>query len=73
MADLVKQIKLPLTIDFMAVSSYGRSTHSSGVVRILKDPDEEIGKGRAHSRGYSGHRLTLNYLADNLYREIQRV
>src|SRR5690554_5865918 len=42
LADLVKQIKLPLTIDFMAVSSYGRSTHSSGVVRILKDLDEEI-------------------------------
>ena len=41
-SDLVKEIKLPLAIDFMAVSSYGRSTKSSGVVRILKDLDEEI-------------------------------
>src|SRR5690554_2568179 len=41
-SDLVKEIKLPLAIDFMAVSSYGSSTKSSGVVRILKDLDEEI-------------------------------
>ena len=42
MADLVKEIKLPLTMDFMAVSSYGMSTKSSGVVRIMKDLDEDI-------------------------------
>src|SRR5665648_1007056 len=41
-SDLIKEIKLPLVIDFMAVSSYGSSTKSSGVVRILKDLDEEI-------------------------------
>lgn len=67
LADLVKQIKLPLTIDFMAVSSYGRSTHSSGVVRILKDLDEEIeGKDVLIVEDIVDTGLTLNYLADNL-------
>ena len=42
MSDLVKQIKIPISMDFMAVSSYGLSTKSSGVVRILKDLDEDI-------------------------------
>ena len=42
MADLARQIKLPLEFDFMAVSSYGSATKSSGVVRILKDLDYEI-------------------------------
>jgi hypoxanthine phosphoribosyltransferase len=42
-ADLSRQISVPVEIDFMAVSSYGSSTKSSGVVRILKD---QI--GRAH-------------------------
>ena len=37
MADLIREIKLPLAYDFMALSSYGTSTQSSGVVRILKD------------------------------------
>lgn len=42
MADLARQIQLPIEFDFMAVSSYGSSTQSSGVVRILKDLDYEI-------------------------------
>src|ERR671919_642411 len=42
MADLARQINLPIEFDFMAVSSYGSSTKSSGVVRILKDLDYEI-------------------------------
>lgn len=42
MADLARHIKLPCEVDFMAVSSYHGGTHSSGVVRILKDLDEEI-------------------------------
>lgn len=42
MADLARQITAPVEIDFMAVSSYGSSTKSSGVVRILKDLDETI-------------------------------
>ncbi|MBQ4505412.1 MAG: hypoxanthine phosphoribosyltransferase, partial [Firmicutes bacterium] len=37
MADLIREIDNPLTIDFMSVSSYGASTKTSGVVRILKD------------------------------------
>lgn len=43
MADLARNVKLPIEFDFMAVSSYLGSTHSSGVVRILKDLDQEIG------------------------------
>ena len=42
MSDLARQIELPLEFDFMAVSSYGAATKSSGVVRILKDLDYEI-------------------------------
>ncbi len=42
MADLAREIRLPIEFDFMAVSSYGTSTRSSGVVRILKDLDYEI-------------------------------
>ena len=42
MSDLAREIHLPLEFDFMAVSSYGSSTKSSGVVRILKDLDYEI-------------------------------
>ena len=42
MADLSRHIRLPLRFDFMAVSSYGASTKTSGVVRILKDLDLDI-------------------------------
>lgn len=42
MADLARAIELPIEFDFMAVSSYGSATKSSGVVRILKDLDYEI-------------------------------
>ena len=42
MSDLARQIDLPIEFDFMAVSSYGSATKSSGVVRILKDLDYEI-------------------------------
>jgi len=42
MADLARHVDLPVEFDFMAVSSYGASTKSSGVVRILKDLDQEI-------------------------------
>jgi hypoxanthine phosphoribosyltransferase len=42
MADLARSIELPLEFDFMAVSSYGSATKSSGVVRILKDLDHEV-------------------------------
>ena len=42
MADLVRQIHLPCTLDFMAVSSYGAGTSSSGQVKIVKDLSEQI-------------------------------
>lgn len=42
MSDLSKEITVPLTMDFMAVSSYGNETSSSGVVKIVKDLDENI-------------------------------
>jgi hypoxanthine phosphoribosyltransferase len=42
MSDLAREIGLPIEFDFMAVSSYGSATKSSGVVRILKDLDYEI-------------------------------
>jgi len=42
MADLVKAMDIPLEIDFMAVSSYGASTKSSGVVKIVKDLDVPV-------------------------------
>ena len=54
MADLVRRITVPCEIDFMAVSSYGSSTDSSGVVRILKDLDANI-EGR-HVVIDRGHR-----------------
>ena len=42
MADLARALETPVSMEFMAVSSYGSSTSSSGVVRILKDLDREI-------------------------------
>ena len=42
MADLARHVQLPVEFDFMAVSSYGSATKTSGVVRILKDLDNEI-------------------------------
>ena len=42
MSDLIRQIDLPVELDFMAVSSYGASTKTSGVVRILKDLDADL-------------------------------
>ncbi|MGN0570518.1 MAG: hypoxanthine phosphoribosyltransferase [Candidatus Fimenecus sp.] len=42
MADLMRAIKVPCSIDFMAVSSYGSGTKTSGVVRIIKDLDSEV-------------------------------
>ena len=67
LADLVREIRLPLEVDFMAVSSYGASTKSSGVVRIVKDLDIELQDRHVllvEDIVDSG--LTLNYLARNL-------
>ena len=45
MADLMREIKLPCTIDFMSVSSYGSGTKTSGVVKIIKDLDTDVVEG----------------------------
>lgn len=67
MADLSRQIDLPLEFDFMAVSSYGASTKTSGVVRILKDLDEEIeGRDVLIVEDIIDSGLTLHYLMKNL-------
>lgn len=63
MSDLIKTIDIPLSIDFMAVSSYGNSTISSGVVRILKDLDHAIeGKDVLIVEDIIDSGVTLKYL-----------
>ncbi len=63
MADLARDIRLPLEFDFMAVSSYGSATKSSGVVRILKDLDYEIsGKHVLLVEDIIDSGLTISYL-----------
>jgi hypoxanthine phosphoribosyltransferase len=67
MADLSRHIRLPLQFDFMAVSSYGASTKTSGVVRILKDLDHEIqGRHVLVVEDIVDSGLTLAYLLKNL-------
>ncbi len=67
MADLARHIDLPVEFDFMAVSSYGASTQSSGVVRILKDLDQEIaGKDILIVEDIIDSGLTLSYLIKSL-------
>ena len=67
MADLARHIHLPVEFDFMAVSSYGASTQTSGVVRILKDLDEEIeGRHVLIVEDIIDSGLTLNYLMKSL-------
>jgi hypoxanthine phosphoribosyltransferase len=66
-ADLVRRISVPCELDFMAVSSYGSSTHSSGVVRILKDLDIPIaGRHVLVVEDVIDSGLTLSYLMKNL-------
>ncbi|HET6850481.1 MAG TPA: hypoxanthine phosphoribosyltransferase [Gaiellales bacterium] len=67
MADLVRRITVPCEIDFMAVSSYGSGTDSSGVVRILKDLDANIeGRHVIIIEDIVDSGLTLSYLVRNL-------
>jgi hypoxanthine phosphoribosyltransferase len=67
MADLVRRLTVPSAMDFMAVSSYGSATTSSGVVRILKDLDSEIGgKHVLVVEDIVDTGLTLAYLLKNL-------
>jgi len=67
MADLMRAITVPCEIDFMAISSYGASTDSSGVVRILKDLDINVeGRHVLVVEDIIDSGLTLSYLMRNL-------
>jgi hypoxanthine phosphoribosyltransferase len=69
MADLVKAMDIPLELDFMAVSSYGVSTKSSGVVKIIKDLDIPVeGRDVMIVEDIIDSGLTLSYLIDVLER-----
>jgi hypoxanthine phosphoribosyltransferase len=67
LSDLMRQIEVPCEVDFMAVASYGSSTKSSGVVRILKDLDAAIeGRDVLIVEDIVDSGLTLNYLLRTL-------
>jgi hypoxanthine phosphoribosyltransferase len=67
LADLMREITVPHAIDFMAISSYGASTESSGVVRILKDLDTSIeGRNVLIVEDIIDTGRTLNYITRNL-------
>jgi hypoxanthine phosphoribosyltransferase len=67
MADLAREISLPVEFDFMAVSSYGSSTKTSGVVRIVKDLDLDLSDRHVVLvEDIVDTGLTLNYLRKNL-------
>ncbi|WP_027005837.1 hypoxanthine phosphoribosyltransferase [Conexibacter woesei] len=67
LADLMRHIEIPCEVDFMAVSSYGSETDSSGVVRILKDLDRPIaGRDVLIVEDIVDSGLTLQYLMRNL-------
>ena len=67
LSDLARAIDLPVEIDFMAVSSYGSATHTSGVVRILKDLDLDLtGRHVLIVEDIVDSGLTLSYLRRNL-------
>ena len=63
LSDLCRAIELPVDVDFMAVSSYGSATKTSGVVRIVKDLDSELeGRRVLVVEDIIDSGLTLNYL-----------
>lgn len=67
MSDFARALRRPITMDWMAVSSYGRGTTSSGVVRILKDLDTDIaGRNVLIVEDIIDSGLTLSWLRDNL-------
>ena len=67
MADLMRELTVPCEIDFMAISSYGAATDSSGVVRILKDLDANIsGRDVLVVEDIIDSGLTLSYLMRSL-------
>jgi hypoxanthine phosphoribosyltransferase len=67
LSDLMRQLEIPVEVDFMAVASYGSATKSSGVVRILKDLDAAIeGRDVLIVEDIVDSGLTLQYLMRNL-------
>lgn len=67
LSDLIRQISLPAYIDYMVVSSYGNSAETSGVVRIIKDLEDNIeGKNIIIVEDIIDTGLTLEYLRQNL-------
>ena len=67
LSDLIRQINVPLEIDFMSLSSYGASTTSSGVVRMIRDLERDIaGKHVLVVEDIVDTGLTLRYLRENL-------
>ena len=67
MCELAKRISVPVTLDFMSVSSYGMDTKSSGVVKIVKDLDDSIkGKNVIVVEDVVDSGRTLSYLLDML-------
>ncbi len=67
LADLIREISIPVETDFIAISSYGSSSTTSGVVRILKDLDEDIeGRNVLIIEDILDTGLTLKYLVKNL-------
>ena len=67
LSDLMREIDVPCEVDFMAVASYGSATHSSGVVRILKDLDAALeGRDVLIVEDIVDSGLTLQYLMRNL-------
>jgi hypoxanthine phosphoribosyltransferase len=67
LADLLRALRVPASVDFMAISSYGLDTRSTGVVRIVKDLDDSIeSKHVLIVEDIVATGLTLNYLLENL-------
>jgi hypoxanthine phosphoribosyltransferase len=67
MADLARELRIPIEMDWMAVSSYGAGTQSSGVVRILKDLDTDLeGRAVVIVEDIIDSGLTLSWLRANL-------
>ena len=73
LSDLMRELDVPCEVDFMAVASYGSSTDSSGVVRILKDLDASIeGRDVLIVEDIVDSGLTLSYLLRTLRRATRR-